>query len=81
MSWSYRVVKKDDAFHITEVYYGDSGEVKGWVDPANFGALHGWWDYEDLKDTAELVLGAFDKPVLEWKPGGHPDGHLVEVGA
>lgn len=79
MSWNHRVVKKNGVFHITEVFYKKSGKICGWVDPADINVMHGWEDLEDLKGTAELVLKAFEKPVLEWRPGGHPDGQLVEV--
>lgn len=79
MSWNYRIVKKDNLFHITEVYYDSNGNIEAWVDPGDMNVLSGWEDLADLEGTAKYALEAFQRPVLEWKPEGHPDGHLEEV--
>ena len=71
--WNYRVLKEEveynneklDRFRIIEVYYDENGKINGWVDCSDtILDLKGENAYEDLKGSAEYVLGAFKKPIL-----------------
>lgn len=72
MSWNYRVIKEKklvnkevgyyDFYRIAEVYYDKENKVKGWSD--NSTNLLSQENYEDLKGTSELMIKAFEKPVL-----------------
>ncbi len=73
MAWNYRVLKEEvnyndeklDRFKIIEVYYDEAGNIKSWCDCSE--TILNWTGenaYEDLKGSAEYVLGAFKKPVL-----------------
>ena len=68
MGWNYRVIRHSDEktksfwFHIHEVYYSDDGEIEGWTQnpkiPVGDSA-------EDLKGEIELIIEAFNRPVLK----------------
>lgn len=68
MSWNYRVLAEETntgetAYRIAEVYYDDAGKPDAWTLP-DYNPTAEWDDVGDLKGTVELILGAFDKPVL-----------------
>lgn len=63
-TWNYRLAKNKDGFYgIVEVYYDKEGEVTGWtqdfIDPNH------WEGPEDVKNTLQKMLEAFDKPLFE----------------
>lgn len=70
--WNYRVVKEklfvspvhdyEDNYRIVEVFYDENGNIDSWADSTD--TILSWGTYEDLKSAAELVLKAFEKPVL-----------------
>jgi hypothetical protein len=73
MAWNYRVLneiidnngEKLERFRVVEVYYNEAGEIDGWVDCTDtILDFTGEFAYDDLKKNAELVLHAFNKPVL-----------------
>ena len=72
--WNYRVLQSFDQteYFIAEVYY-DGEALQGWVD-SGLDFLR-WDDYDDLKDSVELIQKAFDKPLLRVVE----DDRLVEV--
>ena len=73
-SWNYRVVQSLDGTEhfIAEVYY-NNGETMGWVD--DLSDYLRWENYDDLRNTVEMIREAFDKPVLRVTD----DQRLVEV--
>ncbi len=60
--WNYRVVLVKGSYGIYEVYYDADGGYSITEDPVPVVCF----EDEDLKDTFELMRGAFDKPVLIW---------------
>lgn len=62
MSWNYRVIKDNNNYRVVEVFYDENGNIEGWSDCTD--TILSWANYDDLKGTAEMVLYAFDKPVL-----------------
>jgi undecaprenyl pyrophosphate synthase len=68
--WNYRVMRRHYkyadklTYEIHEVYYDDSGNVQRHTLEASdpFGET-----VEELKEDIELMLLAFDKPVLEYE--------------
>lgn len=72
-AWNYRVVQSADRaeYFIAEVYY--DGDRLSWVDDSR-DCLR-WSEYDELKNTVELLRKAFDKPVLRVTD----DERLVEV--
>lgn len=73
MTWNYRVIqqtyyslsidnKKNIYYDIREVYYDSKGNIEGWdkecLEP--FGET-----IKELKDKLNLMLEAFNKPILE----------------
>ena len=72
--WNYRVLQSFDQteYFIAEVYFDDEGKT-GWVDNRE-GQLK-WDDYDDLKGTVELLLKAFDRPVMRVVEGDN----LIEI--
>ena len=64
MTWNYRLAKNKDGFYgIVEVYYDKEGEVTGWTE--DFINPNYWEDSEDVKNTLQKMLEAFDKPLFE----------------
>ncbi len=72
MSWNYRVMKEkspipgDDTemFGVYEVFYDDAGKLNGY----STNPKHPYGEsLEELKADYELMVEAFNKPVLEWK--------------
>lgn len=64
MTWNYRLAKNKDGFYgIVEVYYDKEGEVTGWTQ--DFINPNYWEDSEDVKNTLQKMLEAFDKPLFE----------------
>jgi len=76
MSWNYRIVTKLEPsplkgkppsrlFSIAEVYYADdkSTNADSYADGKNI--LSNWETIDELKWTAEKVLLAFEKPILD----------------
>ena len=67
MSWNYRVVKKTDSksktvwYNIHEVYYSKDGSIDAWSE--NPISPHGDTP-EELKIDLELMMAAFNHPVL-----------------
>jgi antitoxin VapB len=72
--WNYRVLQSFDQaeYFIAEVYY-DGDTPQGWVD-SGLDFLR-WDDYDDLKESVEMIRQAFDKPLLRVAE----DDSLVEV--
>lgn len=62
MSWNYRVIREGDNYRIVEVFYDDNGRIEGWSDSTD--TILSWDSYSNLKGSAEVVLYAFEKPVL-----------------
>ena len=67
--WNYRVMRRqyknddDPVYTIHEVYYNDNGDVEGHTQDAVYAYGN---TAEELKADLELMLLAFDKPVLEY---------------
>lgn len=76
MSWNYRVGKKTEIIpslkeggedqetelhYIVECYYEDE-KIVGYSMP---NVLQAWEEVEDLKNTYDLIAGAFQKPVVD----------------
>lgn len=63
--WNYRVFREPidgvGIYQIIEVYYDKNGIVAWSNNTAN---ILVWSDLEDLKQTVEVLPGAFQKPVL-----------------
>lgn len=66
MYWNYRILKEtknnQNEYRIIEVYYDEKNNIETWCDCTD--SILKTDGYEDLKDTANHVLNAFDKPVL-----------------
>lgn len=63
-TWNYRLAKnKDELYGIVEVYYDKKGEVTGWTQ--DFIDANYWEDPEDVKNTLQKMLEAFDKPLFD----------------
>jgi hypothetical protein len=60
--WTYRVIQKEGAYAIYEVYYDDQGTVEAWTESpvAAIGET-----LEELRQDLEWQLEALDEPVLE----------------
>lgn len=59
--WNYRVVSSEDGYSIHEVYYKADGSIEAYtLNPVNsYGETA-----EELKADLEMMLAAFNKPVL-----------------
>ena len=61
MSWNYRIIKHGSWYGIRDVYYDENGKPDSWgVGPPDVAASN----LDSLKSELELILRAFDKPVL-----------------
>lgn len=60
MSWNYRIVKDEQGYFITDVYYKDD-------EPHSWGERHNILDsetYENLTFQIDAVMKAYGEPVL-----------------
>lgn len=72
MTWNYRVISKEvngvceeTEYGIYEVYYNKDGKPTSCT--VNSVSPYSCTDVEDLKLSVELMLPAFDKPVLKYE--------------
>lgn len=70
--WNYRSVQSLDQQEcfIAAVYYDDAGRISGWLRRDD--ELR-WATRDQLKGTIELVMRAFDRPLLRVNESGELD--------
>lgn len=61
MSWNYRVVKDEQGFHVTDVFYDKDGWPRSWGERHNI--LEGE-TFDELSFQIEAVQKAWAEPVL-----------------
>ena len=71
VSWNYRVTKQtvdlgdlgsEEEYAIREVYYDESGEIKGWTQDAMAPMAE---SMEELIEVLRLMVDAYASPVLD----------------
>ncbi len=63
MAWEYRVLLKNGAFAIHEVYYAENGEIEFWTENP---VQPGGESLSELKRDLEFYRIALRKPVLRY---------------
>lgn len=64
MTWSYRIVKKDDSFAVHEVYYDDDGNPEMvTVEPVGVAGD----TYKEFIDDMAHYVATLGKPVLNYE--------------
>ena len=76
--WNYRVLRKRHAdgsatYHVHEVYYGDDGEIKGWIEEPDAPVSQ---EVAGLREVINMMRQAFRRPILEIR-GTDEDQDLV----
>ncbi|MCG7498843.1 hypothetical protein MHO82_18395 [Vibrio sp. Of7-15] len=64
MSWNYRVLENEGELAIYEVYYDDSGAVKGHSLTPTYPRAE---SFDGLKEELELYAEALIKPILKYQ--------------
>lgn len=62
MTWNYRLIKTEEGYSVFEVYYDESGSIKGWTEKPilNFFCEKP----DDVLYELDVLKNAFDQPAL-----------------